>query len=1166
MIDKRYLRNAVLLFFLIFLLACQTDSPPRKIEILFLGHDSEHHNSESYLPLLASALTKKGINFTYTADPNDLNTENLKKYDGLALYANHDSISPPQEKALLDFVRSGKGFVPIHCASYCFRNSEEFVSLVGAQFMRHDTGTFTAKIIQPDHPIMQGFLEFETWDETYEHQYHSENRTILMERIEGDYREPWTWVSTYGKGRVFYTAYGHDERTWNNPGFHDLMERGILWAVGEELSSQLSLLSFPSLKYSEASIPNYEERDPPPQLQEPLSPEESLALTQIPPGFELSLFASEPDIKKPVSMAWDEKGRLWLLETTDYPNDIRPANGEGNDKIKILEDTDGDGKADKVTVFADNLSIPTSLVFANDGLIVAQAPQFLFLKDTDGDDKADVREILMTGWDISDTHAGPSNLKYGFDNWIWGTVGYAGFKGRVGGDSIEFRQGIYRFRPDGSKMEFMGATTNNTWGLGFSESFDVFVSTANNTHSAFWALPATYLEGVTDMEGREVIKIDGHYGVHPNTQNIRQVDVFGGFTAAAGHNLYTARSFPKEYWNRVAFVCEPTAHLLHRAILEKAGSGFEEKDGWNMLASADEWVSPVHAEVGPDGALWVLDWYNFIVQHNPTPEGFETGTGNAYLQPLRDKERGRIYRIVYKNGRNSKQPNLKQDNPKALIKALKSKNLLWRMHAQRLLVERGKQDVLSDLFKLVENQNTDEIGLNSPAVHALWTIHGLGALDGSHQKALLIAEQALNHSAAGVRKAAIQVLPRNEETFGKMFASDAFHDEDGQVRLTALWALCEMAGIDEVGALLYKLNQDSNFVKDQWLAPAIYVAMVKHSNSLIKHLHAEAPSLLDSIPDTAQDAVHWESMNLNVADWKNYQIPGVWEASGIERFAGFDGVVWFRKTINLSAREANSASKLFLGPIDDSDETFINGLPVGSLIQKWKVPRVYDIPKGLLKTGRNVIAIRVEDTNGNGGFHGEVEDVFIQFEKSQRNLSGIWKYKIEKIFEEKGDAFADGATPLELFLKNYGPYANQFAAELKAQNESPADQQIFLKTLPGQMQYDQKSFSVTAGTTVEIVFENNDDMQHNLLIVKPGSLEVVGAAAEHIAKIPSGPARGYIPNIPHVLASTVLVDPGQTFHLRFEVPDVPGEYPYVCTFPGHWKMMNGVMEVVKVVN
>ncbi|WP_439556344.1 DUF7133 domain-containing protein, partial [Dyadobacter sp.] len=123
----------------------------------------------------------------------------------------------------------------------------------------------------------------------------------------------------------------------------------------------------------------------------------------------------------------------------------------------------------------------------------------------------------------------------------------------------------------------------------------------------------------------------------------------GGFTAAAGHNFYTARAYPKKYWNKVAFVSEPTGHILHQNFMDKKGTDFEDKLGFNLLAGADEWVAPVFAEVGPDGAVWVADWYSYIIQHNPTPKGSENGAGNAYETPLRDFTHGRLYRIAWKN-------------------------------------------------------------------------------------------------------------------------------------------------------------------------------------------------------------------------------------------------------------------------------------------------------------------------------------------------------------------------------------------------------------------------------------------------------------------------------------------------------------------------------------
>ena len=238
---------------------------------------------------------------------------------------------------------------------------------------------------------------------------------------------------------------------------------------------------------------------------------------------------------------------------------------------------------------------------------------------------------------MRDTHAQPSNLQYAPDNHIWGVVGYSGFDGQMNGKRMQFSQGIYRFKPDGSDFEFVTGSTNNTWGLGFSETFDAFGSTANNDPSFYMAIPNRYFTGdrgaaaraspATRPLGPGYQSLAAFYAVHPVTPYIRQVDVHGGYTAAAGHHLYTARAFPKEYWNRVAFITEPTAHLVGQGILEKQGAGFVTRDGWNLMAGSEEWVAPVHAQVGPDGAVWVADWYNFIAQHNPTPHRLQQRQG-----------------------------------------------------------------------------------------------------------------------------------------------------------------------------------------------------------------------------------------------------------------------------------------------------------------------------------------------------------------------------------------------------------------------------------------------------------------------------------------------------------------------------------------------------------
>src|SRR5690606_14679184 len=572
-------------------------------------------------------------------------------------------------------------------------------------------------------------------------------------------------------------------------------------------------------------------------------------LVQVPVDFEVQLFAAEPDITNPIAMAWDERGRLWIVESVDYPNTFVETDGAANDRIKICEDTDGDGKADKFTVFADSLNIPTSIVFANGGVIVSQAPHFVFMKDTDGDDVADVRENIITGWGKNDTHAGPSNLIYGFDNKIWGVLGYSGFNGTVDGRHLSFGQGVYRFRPDGTDFEYLASSSNNTWGLGLTEDNNVFISTANNTHSAWYSMPHKYMaqELPGGRQVQAIQKIDGHYDAHPLTPNLRQVDVVGGFTAAAGHHFYTARNYPKEYWNRVAFVSEPTVRLVHNAIIERDGSGFTEVDGWNLMAGSDEWFGPVQAQVGPDGAVWVADWYNFIIQHNvfvPAQAPSEMvlpfteqphGQGNAFDSPLRDINHGRIYRVVYKNAKKATYPKLSADNPAGLVKALSNDNMFWRMTAQRLLVESAElSQVEKDLIALINKKEVDEIGLNSPAVHALWTLHGLGAFGGPadggtvSEAALQAAIGALSHPAAGVRKAAVEVLPGTPEVAKAIAESGILRDTDLNSRLAGFLAIAEFPANELLGGEVYRATQDTVNAGDKWLPSAILAAASAH--------------------------------------------------------------------------------------------------------------------------------------------------------------------------------------------------------------------------------------------------------------------------------------------------------------------------------------------------
>ncbi len=1152
----------------LFIFSCQ-DNSPKRLELFFLGHDSKHHDSEKLADILAQEYFKDGFNITYSTNPEDLTSDMLKRYDGLILYANHDTISSQQAKALLDYVASGKGFIPIHSASFCFRNSDEVVKLIGGQFKSHEGGSFSAEIIKPDHPALKDVTEFTTeWDETYVHDKIADDIEVLMERVENGHREPYTWVKNHGKGRVFYTAFGHDERTFRNPGFLQLIKSGILWAVGEEAVDRLNKFTVAEPTYEEANVPNYERRDPAPKYQLPLSPEESQTLIQVPVGFRLELFASEPDVRNPIAMDWDEKGRLWVIETVDYPNTVRDDKGEGDDRILILEDTNNDGKADKVTVFADKLNIPTGFTFANGGVIVAQAPHFLFLKDEDGDDKADVRRILIDGWGTFDTHAGPSNLRYGLDNKIWGTVGYSGFEGTIAGETWKFSSGIYKFSPNARDFEYLTNTSNNTWGLGFSEDFDVFISTANNEHSTFFAIPNKYYEKVQVNE-RGNQKIDSHYGMHVVTKNLRQVDVHGGFTAAAGHSLYTARSFPKDFWNRVAFITEPTGRVVHKHVLRQEGAGFvEAQDGWNVVASADEWFGPVEAKVGPDGALWILDWYNFIIQHNPTPQGFDNGEGNAYIDPLRDNKRGRIYRLVHEDTKASKTYNLDRNKPNTLVSALKSDNMFWRTTAQRLLVELGDQSVANDLYALVKDRSVDEVGVNGGAIHALWTMHGLGLLDGSNQEATDAALAALNHPAPGVRRAAVQVLPiENHDVVNSLLASNTINDQDFRVRLATVLRLADATPSTDIGKAIYDAAQIEENIQDKWLSHGLLIAGMLNKASFTEEFSKNNAaidlsnvngSLLERI--IAGDNMTVFPLERRGGMWSPRQVPDYAEQElSVIADVKMPRNPAKRQGVLITQGDDKNGFSLFLQ--DDKAHFQINQKGKKTVISSSAaLPQAFNVKGQLLEGGIMRLYIDSEKVA-----EGSATGLFAQ------NPNGFLKLGHNRPDYRR----SDDTTPI---AKQVGDYPENFAFEgelenakmvlvnLKAKEEAEAvvpDEIIRIGVVIGEMKFAKTEFTVKAGSLIKIVLENPDFMQHNLLIIQPGSLERVGKAADEMAKSASGSEQQYIPNMSEVLFSTPLVDPESTYELTLKVPDTPGDYPFVCTFPGHWRIMNGVMTVEK---
>jgi putative heme-binding domain-containing protein len=509
---------------------------------------------------------------------------------------------------------------------------------------------------------------------------------------------------------------------------------------------------------------------------EPLTPEDEKLSFKLPPGFEIELFAAEPDIGKPMNIAFDAKGRMWVTQSFEYP--YAASSGNGHDVITILEDTNKDGKADRFTSFIDTLNIPIGILPFNDGAIAYSIPNIFKFSDTDADLKADKRNTLIGSFSYKDTHGMVNNLVRGYDGWVHACHGFnTSIVAGADMDSIKLVYGnTFRFRTDGSRVEQTTYGRINPFGLVYDE-YGYMYSTDCHTSPLY-----QLIRGGDYAQWGKIPDI----GFAPVMKPLEDEA-----TALAGLAYYADTKFPEEY-RRNFFIGDVVKSRVYRNSFSFKGSSPIGKKEADFILSEDPWFRPVDVKMGPDGALYIADFYNSIIGHSEVPLD----------HPKRDRERGRIWRVTYKG--EAKIPlNLAEANVKTLLAALNEDNLLVRMTAADQLVDRYGPSAIEPTKDLL---NKKEISPNQ-YIHCLWVLLRLDALTKER------VHYSANHADPLIRLHTMRILAEIEDSDQSYFSlvAAALSDGDPHVKRAALDVLIKYPTITSLAHVLSTQQQTPDY-------------------------------------------------------------------------------------------------------------------------------------------------------------------------------------------------------------------------------------------------------------------------------------------------------------------------------------------------------------------
>lgn len=510
-----------------------------------------------------------------------------------------------------------------------------------------------------------------------------------------------------------------------------------------------------------------------------------LAAFQVAEGFEINLFAANPDIAKPIQIHFDSEGRLWVAGSETYPH-IVPGD-VADDKIVVLEDRDGDGVADKSTVFADGLLIPTGIAPGDGGVYVSNSTELLHLSDSDGDGKADRRRIVLSGFGTEDTHHILHTLRWGMDGSLYMNQSIYihshvetphGVRRLDGG-------GTWRFRPETMELEVFQKGLVNHWGHAFDEWGQSFMTDGAGGEGINYAFPgATFL---TSPGARKILK-----GLNPGSPKHCGLEIVSG-----GHF--------SEDWSGSFITNDFRARRVCRFVLSEEGSGYSSKEMSEVVKTTHVSFRPVDVAMGPDGALYIADFYNPIIQHGEVD----------FRDPRRDLEHGRIWRVSRKGAAPLRKPEIVGAPVDQLLELLLD-DLQWtRRHARLELRERPADSVLPELKSWLASLDPADPNFERNRLEGLWVHQNIRTPNAELLESLL---ESKDHRA---RAAAVRVVPQWRAALDRPLnlLENAVRDDHPQVRLEAVRAIARFPEPEALDLALLALDRPMDRFLDHalWL-------------------------------------------------------------------------------------------------------------------------------------------------------------------------------------------------------------------------------------------------------------------------------------------------------------------------------------------------------------